>query len=58
MARFKQGDIIHHNAKKLILDIYVGDIAEHPRYKYLVLDNGIVDSAPVYWVDIDGERVA
>jgi hypothetical protein len=58
MARFKQGDIIKHlKTNKLILEVYTRNLSEHPRYKYLILENGDVDTAPTHWIDLSGERV-
>jgi hypothetical protein len=58
MARFKQGDIIKHlKTNKLILEVYTRNLSEHPRYKYLILENGDVDNMPIHWIDLSGERV-
>jgi hypothetical protein len=58
MARFKQGDIVlHNNVNKLILEFYTRNLSEHPRYKYLILENGDIDNMPSHWIDHDGERV-
>ena len=58
MARFKQGDIVqHYGDNKLILEYYRDNLTEHPRYKYITLEDGNIESMLSYWIDLSGERV-